>query len=97
MTSHAKIHFEDPPIRQQKTEKRSRHQQIAAKLRKRPGEWAWIGTYKNGASMSATAYHIRRGNIAAYVPEGSFEAIGRTVDGKHGVWARYVGEGGATA
>lgn len=97
MTSRAKIYFEEPPIRQQKTERRSRHQQIAIKLRKRPGEWARINTYKTGASMSSTAYHIRHANIAAYTPAGSFEAIGRTVDGKHSVWARYTGEGGVQA
>lgn len=94
MTGHVKIYFEDLPIRQQRTMKKSKHEQIAAKLRKRRGEWARIDTYKTGASMSSTAYHIRHANIAAYAPAGAFEAVGRTVDGKHSVWARYTGPDG---
>lgn len=97
MTGRAKIHFENPPVRQQRTTKKSKSEQIAAKLRKRPGEWARIGVYKSGASMSSTAYHVRHGNVAAYAPAGTFEAVGRTADGVHGVWARYIGEGGVQA
>lgn len=97
MTNRIQIHFENPPVRQQRTVKKTRHEQITAKLRKRPGEWARIGTYGSGASMSSTAYHIRHAGIAAYTPAGAYEATGRTVDGKHAVWARYIGPDGEHA
>jgi hypothetical protein len=72
----------------------TKHEQIARKLIKRPDEWARVAVYTNRATMSSIAQGIKKATIKAYAPAGSFEAVGRTVDGKHGVWARYVGKNG---
>jgi hypothetical protein len=44
-----------------------------------------------GPSAAKTAHTIRSGVQAPYRPSGSFEAVARTVDGEHRVYARYTG------
>lgn len=97
MTRQTRIYFEEPPPRQTRPMGSTKNEQIAAKLRKRPGDWAKIGTYGSASSMNSVAHQIRHGKLTPYTPEGSFEAVARTVGGKHNVWARYVGEGGEHA
>lgn len=87
------IRFEEPPAKSASATK-TKHQKIVEKLVKRPGEWALIAAYTTPASMNSMAYVIRRGGLKAYEPAGAFEAVARTTDGKHRVWARYVGRSG---
>jgi hypothetical protein len=94
MTLHTRIRFEEPPAKIHGNAKRSKHRKIADKLRKVTGEWAHIGTYDNASSANSVAHLIRRGKIAAYAPEGTFEAVARTTGGKHGIWARHTGPDG---
>lgn len=84
--------FEDPPERSRVPGKRGKHLEVAEELRSRPGEWAIISVYGTGASSAAMARHIEGGNVDAYEPAGTFEALARTVDGQARVYARYVGE-----
>lgn len=72
------------------------HFEIAAMLRSNPGCWAKIVTDGHASMQSA----ISKARIAAYRPEGSFEAVGRNgriVDGRSSkvfdIYARYIGDG----
>lgn len=67
----------------------------AIELRERPGEWAVLHTSKSAQLSAAAARTIRVAKVKAWQPAGSFEAIARTVDGEHRVYARYVGNGDA--
>lgn len=78
------IQFVDAPPPQRNQHK---NQDIADALRKRPGEWAHIGT---GNPSRAT--NIKTATLRAFAPAGSFEAVARNlVDGKGDIYARYVG------
>ncbi len=94
MTLPTRIRFEEPPPRKHRSLKKTKHEIIADKLKNHPGEWALIGTLGTVSSMNTTAHAIRYGKLPAYAPTGSFEAVGRTVNGKHRVWARYIGPDG---
>jgi hypothetical protein len=63
----------------------------AAALRERPDEWAHVTTKPSHASAVSFAHQIRNGITAAYRPAGSYEAMKRTVESEHRVYARYVG------
>lgn len=91
-----RLRFEDPPKRAYRPRK-TKHERIAEKLTNRPGQWALIDNYASVASVNSMAYMVRNGKIKAYQPAGSFEAVARTADGKHRMWARYVGAGGEHA
>lgn len=67
------------------------HKVIAAALKANPGVFANIGTYSSAQAASSMAHYIRRAKGAAYAPPGAFEAVARTVDGQHRVYACYVG------
>jgi hypothetical protein len=41
---------------------------------------------------ASSAQAIRSAKLAAYGPAGAFQAVARTVQGEHRVYARYVGE-----
>lgn len=94
MTLRKHLRFEEPPAAHQQPVKKTKHGAVAAKLRRRPGEWAHIGSYSTTLSATAIAYQIRNGRLAAYTPAGHYEAVARTEGNR--VWARYVGDGGAT-
>lgn len=83
------IVFEDPPRGGRGYIK---HAPIAAALREKPGQWARVASYATLRHTSHVAYLMRSGRLKAYMPAGTFEAMGRTVDGVHAVYARYVGE-----
>lgn len=95
MTLRSHIRFQEPPARSQRPTKRTKHEKIAATLRKHPADWALIAAYSTAASSNSIAYIIRKGKLAAYEPAGAFEAVSRRVGDTHRVYARYVGEGGA--
>lgn len=63
---------------------------IAAKLRADPGEWYRAVECTSSANASSTARCIR---VSYYRPlrDGRYEAVARTVDGEHLVYARYLG------
>lgn len=85
----SKIKFQDPPRSKTGSDATARHEDIAAQLKDRPGEWALI---LENVSPSA-AGNIRRGMTRAYRPAGSFETAARkSAGGKADIWARYVGE-----
>lgn len=92
-----RIVFEAPPARSHRPRGKTKHEKIAATLIKRPGEWALIESYAKQATMSSVAHQIKHGKIRAYGPKGTFDAVGRSVEGKHRVWARYLGEHGEYA
>lgn len=58
---------------------------IAAQLRGRPGQWAAIC---EAVSTNTTA-QVRQGVYAAFRPAGSFDAVGRRVNGHYTVYARF--------
>jgi hypothetical protein len=69
---------------------------IGAALRARPGEWAVACNAPSAITAGTIANHIRRG-IYTRMGEGPFNAVSRTVEGQHRVYARYVGEAGSEA
>ena len=79
------IKFQDPPP---SATRRGLHEKIAAKLRKRPGEWALI----QHMSSTHNVDMIQRGRVKPYQPAGSFEATSRKRDEGYDIYARYVGE-----
>lgn len=66
------------------------HELIAAQLRRRPGEWAVI--YESNTPTTAIAHVVKRAQVKAYRPAGSFEAVTRHVRGMNLAYARYIGE-----
>lgn len=63
---------------------------IAQALKENKGKWAKI---VDGSRNTSLVAQIKQGKIAAFEPEGSFEATGRrSEDGDLAVWARFVGE-----
>jgi hypothetical protein len=82
------IRWEAPPPGSQRGRgHRVDHDTIAVELRSRPGEWGLLP-----ASATGMAGQIRRGDIRAYRPAGTFEAVRRDDATGIKVWARYVGE-----
>lgn len=81
---------------------RSQHKGIAAELVQNPGMWAQIGPedgYGKRASATSTASDINKDKNNAYKAseDGKFEAVARTVDDKHLVFARYLPAAGVPA
>lgn len=70
-----------------------RYAPMARKLRQRPGQWAMIRTCPSAAVARNRASAIRRGEIPAFLPKGTFEALHREVNGAWVVYARFVGKG----
>lgn len=82
----SEIVWEDP-------EGRTDWTSIAATLKSRPGSWARIKEVSNGQQAGTTRGRIKRGDIAAFSPAGSFDSAVRKLDsGSYGIYARYVGE-----
>lgn len=98
MTLYTRLRFEEPPPKQQgRSGKPTKHQAIATKLRKHPGEWALIGTYSSANSAASIAHMISHGKATAYTPKAQYEGTSRHIDSKYCVYARYVGPGGEYA
>ncbi|MFE0101193.1 hypothetical protein [Streptomyces sp. NPDC059009] len=85
------LRFEEPPPRTWR-QGRVDHRAAAAALRKRPGEWAMVGTYASANAACGAAHRIKTGTYRAYVPTGTFEATTRTVDGEARLYVRYMGQ-----
>lgn len=85
-----KVVWEDPPGHR-RTPGSVDHSVAAAQLRSRPGQWARIAEYASSAGAGSTAARIRAGDARAWEPAGDYEAVSRTVEGKHVVFARYMG------
>jgi hypothetical protein len=84
--------FEDPPPA--RDSRRGMQQEAAKLLRETPGKWAVVTLCSNGGSARSMARTIRQGATKTWLPVGDFEAVARTVDGEHRVYARYLGDGG---
>lgn len=84
------VKWEEPPGQERQAARA--HEPVALALKKKPMEWARIFTFPTAASARSTARTIRDGMTRFWGPGGSFEAVARTVDGVHYVYARYVGE-----
>lgn len=68
------------------------HGPIAEGLRALPGQWGEVGPYPARYSAQSTAQAIRKGELPAYQPSGSFDAEVRSgAEGEPTVWARFVG------
>ncbi|MET8627953.1 hypothetical protein ABZW30_30140 [Kitasatospora sp. NPDC004669] len=74
-----------PPVAETK------HGRISRVLRDRPAEWAVVQRAGSIARAASAAQAIRSAKLLAYGPAGAFEAVARTVEGEHRVYARYVG------
>jgi hypothetical protein len=96
-----KIRFADLPERGSSSPVgrggKGKHGDIANQLRKAPGQWAHIDTRPSGSAAACMGHQIRTAYYKAYAPKGTFEAVGRTVNGEHHVYARYIGEDGEYA
>ncbi|AUG78072.1 hypothetical protein CFP65_3271 [Kitasatospora sp. MMS16-BH015] len=75
-----------PPVAETK------HTRIARALRGRPSEWAVVQRAASIGRAASAAQAIRSARLHAYEPAGAFQAVARTVQGEHRVYARYVGE-----
>lgn len=84
--------WETPPAKGQ-LRRRTKYAPIAQQLRRSPGRWALIRTCHNMATARCLASALRRGQMPAFRPLGSFEALHRMVDGEPRVYARFVGGG----
>lgn len=83
--------WEDPPPRRRTTEATQNHKEVADLLKTRPGTWRYILSYSAATTAGSVAQSIRTGHTSAWAPAGSFDAVARTVDGQHRVYARYIG------
>ncbi|UQA91617.1 hypothetical protein [Streptomyces halobius] len=87
------IQFEEPPAVPGAVRRpRGEHAEIAAELRKAPGQWALVGLQPTAKSAGSVSYAIRTAKLLAYDPPGSFEAVARTVDGEHRLYVRFMGD-----
>lgn len=84
------VEWADPPPDNRGRPKN--HKEIAAQLKANPGVWAKVAAYSKAPSSATTAHIIRTARFKSYEPAGSYDAVARTVDGVHWVFARYVGE-----
>lgn len=92
------LRWEDPKPSLQPRENgysRSRYRDIADELRAQQGRWAVIAEF-SGRNRTALATHISRGAIGCFRPAGDFDAVSRQVFGLTTIYARYVGDGGAS-
>jgi hypothetical protein len=78
---------EPPPKQRRRSPRHVDHDLIANQLRERPGVWALIP-----AAGTGLAGQIGRGDIRAYRPARSFEAVRRDDHGAIRVYARYLGQ-----
>lgn len=77
------IVWEDPPSRA------SKWVQTLGPLLERVGDWARVAEKGSANLAASTARAIKVGKFA--MPPGRWDAVARTVDGHHYVYARYLG------
>lgn len=86
------VRFEDPPSGPEMDRASYDWTAIAAALKKRPLRWAIIATCTNSNLSAVMARYVRTSTYTPLREAGKFEAVARTVDGEHRVYARWVGE-----
>lgn len=91
------IVWEDPPPAPDREVPLTRWREVAAMLRSHPKRWAIVQTCVTDNYATTLASRIRTGQKLAGFRRGHFEAKVRTVDGRHRVYARYVGEEGGAS
>ncbi len=64
---------------------------IGKALAQRPNRWALVLLCDNATSAGSVAYQIRRGQYVDLLTIGEFDAVARTIDGEHRLYARYIG------
>jgi hypothetical protein len=71
---------------------RPKYYAFAEALKRRPGQWAVLGT-----ASSALAHQIGAGKTVAFQPAGTFEAVSRKEandrPGRGTIYVRYLGNG----
>ena len=93
------ITFEEPPKGWAGAGKGA-HNETAAQLRGKPGQWAVVDAKDTARMAAGLAQYIRGSRRGAYTPAGTYEAMARSVDvikdgvrvREHRVYARFVGE-----
>lgn len=85
-----RLSWEEPP--KITTRPRTKFSEAARKLKARKGEWAKVADYPKAGTAATIANIIKTGRSRFFEPAGAFEAVSRTVEGEHRVYARYVGE-----
>jgi hypothetical protein len=84
--------WESPPGSSSSRRQGVSHIQAAQACREKRGQWMRLREYPSAQSSSSTANVIRRGATPPWRPAGAFWALARTVEGRHYVYVRYVGE-----
>lgn len=96
------VRWEDPPAahsaagKPKHPRRTDKWRTVATELRRRPGEWAVLLEAERFGNGGGIAGQIKAGALIAFRPAGAFDATTRTVDGLYTVYARYVGDPGAT-
>ncbi|WP_424891858.1 hypothetical protein [Streptomyces sp. XH2] len=67
------------------------HAAAADKLRKSPGRWRLVTTYKSTASARNVCRQVRTGELASYSPAGTFEAKFSPTGSGARMYVRFVG------
>lgn len=81
------IEWSNPPTARRGKTTDPQYVAIAEALKARPGEWAKI---IDGSKDTSVVTKIKKGSLAAFEPEGAFDATGRrSEDGYITVWARF--------
>ena len=83
------LRWEDPPLSRRGLN--AWWQEAAAKLRAKPGTWAILCVVATLRRAQHLAWRIRDGRLVNF-GKGKFEAVARTVDDEHRVYARYMGD-----
>lgn len=71
----------------------NRYGEVVHGLRENKGKWALLAPRPSMQAAKSLAGNIRKGRVAAFAPEGAFEAVYKDTR----VWVRYVGEPDGTA
>lgn len=86
------MEWKDPPERARTGYRSGAWLEEATALKLNPGRWALIASYVESLNARNLATNISKARIKAFRPQGSFEGVSRTEDGKFNVYARYKEE-----
>lgn len=89
------VRWEDPPPNKSGGHKAPRRTQywrdVAAELRAHPDKWAVVLEGDNWSGIGGMSSAITAGRLAAFRPDGAFQAQTRTTPAGFTIYARYVG------